>query len=164
MRNILKLIAVAFVTLALSTSCSKQKIAENIQSKIAIEGIESISGSMADGWMVSLKVKNGTGYEPTLQVAEADLLVDDLPTAHLSLMAPVTMEKRAYSTIDIPVELKLTNQLKAMSLLLRARDKSLNNVHITLTATIELMGIKKDIKLPKTPVGTLLKQLGYSLE
>lgn len=163
-RKIYHFIVLLFVTAILSTSCSKQKIAEKVKRDIAVEAIENITGSLSGGWVITLRVRNLTAYEPTLNIGEGDLYLDDVLTAHASLMAPVTMPKKAVSSIDIPLEITIHNPIKAISLVLRLSEKNFEGVDIAFNATVEMMGIKKSIGTEKVPATTILNKLGYSVK
>lgn len=67
----LQIILIAIIAI-FATSCTPKKIVNQMQENISIVGIENITGSISGGWVVTLRVQNGTSYQPTLQVAEGD--------------------------------------------------------------------------------------------
>ena len=92
MKKFLAIVVIIFSLFA--AGCSQKKsAAERIQEKLGIEGIENITGSLSGGWVVTLRVRNETGYTPVLKTGEGDLYCDNVLTAHASLMAPVTVPK-----------------------------------------------------------------------
>ena len=97
MRHYIKVLLSLFVVILLSVGCSQQKMANKIKREIGVEAIEDISGSINGGWVITLRVRNETGYEPTLSVAEGEVYVDGVMTAKISRMSPVTMPKKAIS-------------------------------------------------------------------
>ncbi|MBQ5855597.1 MAG: hypothetical protein IIW50_07350 [Alistipes sp.] len=161
MRHYIKVLLSLFVVILLSVGCSQQKMANKIKREIGVEAIEDISGSINGGWVITLRVRNETGYEPTLSVAEGEVYVDGVMTAKISLMSPVTMPKKAISSIDIPLEIGISNAIKVLALVMKAKSNDFSGVEIAYNGTIELMGIKKSFGTEKTQVTTILKQLGY---
>ena len=163
MRELRVYITLLFCAL-LFANCTPRKVANQIQEKVAVEAVENITGSLSGGWVVTLRVRNDTGYQPTLQSAEADIFFSGTQTVHASLMAPITLPKHRISSIDIPLEISVQNPLKALSLLMQLSTQNYNGVEFSLTSTIELMGIKKDISIEKSSVQTILNQLGYTAQ
>ncbi|MBR5886318.1 MAG: LEA type 2 family protein [Alistipes sp.] len=158
MKNIIKLIVV-ILTLSVSVACSPKKIADRMQKNISVVAIENVSGSVSGGWVITLRMQNDTGYQPTLQRAELDIYFDNTLTAHASLMAPVTLPKHRTASIDIPVEISIRNSIKALSLLLRLSNKNFDGVEITLDSTVELMGVNKNISFNKLSIKQLIEKL-----
>jgi LEA14-like dessication related protein len=162
MKN-LQLIIITIIAI-LAVSCSPKKIANQIQENISVVAIENISGSVSGGWVITLRIQNGTTYQPTLLSADGDIYVDNTLTAHASLMAPVTLPKKSISSIDIPLELNIKNPLKALSMVLRLSEKNFDNVEFSLNTTIEMMGIKKSFAIDRTPATGILNKLGYTAQ
>lgn len=133
-----------------------------MQQNISVVGVENITGSVSGGWVVTLRMENNTGYQPTLRAAEGDIYFDNTLTAHASLMAPVTLPKKSVSSIDIPLEIKVHSPLKALSLVLRFSEKNFDGIDLALKSTVELMGVKKDVNIERTPAKDILNQLGYN--
>lgn len=158
MKNIIKLIVV-ILTLSISAACSPKKIADRMQKNISVVTIENVSGSISGGWVITLRMQNNTGYQPTLQRAELDIYFDNSLTAHASLMAPVTLPKNSEATIDIPVQISIQNTIKALSLLMRLSNRNFDGVELSLDASVELMGFTKNISFNKLPVKQLVEKL-----
>lgn len=162
MKN-LQLIIITIIAI-LAVSCSPKKIANQMQENISVVAIENITGSVSGGWVITLRIQNGTTYQPTLLSADGDIYVDNTLTAHASLMAPVTLPKKSISSIDIPLELNIKNPLKALSMVLRLSEKNFDNVEFSLNTTIEMMGIKKSFTIDRTPATGILNKLGYTAQ
>lgn len=157
------LIALLTLFTLLAAGCAQKKsAAERIQEKLGIEGIENITGSLSGGWVVTLRVRNETAYTPILKTGEGDLYCDNVLTAHASLMAPVTVPKKGIHLVDVPLEIKLHNPLRAIALLSRLGNKNFEGVEIAYGSDIEVMGIKKHVGSPRIAATELLNSLGAS--
>lgn len=157
-----RLIIAAITLFALfAAGCAQKKsAAERIQEKLGIEGIENITGSLSGGWVVTLRVRNETNYNPILKTGEGDLYCDNVHTAHVSLMAPVTLPKKSISSVDVPLEIKLYNPLRAIALLTKLSDKNFSGVEIAFDSDIEVMGITKHISSPRVAATKLFQDFG----
>lgn len=161
MKKFLAIVVIIFSLFA--AGCSQKKsAAERIQEKLGIEGIENITGSLSGGWVVTLRVRNETGYTPVLKTGEGDLYCDNVLTAHASLMAPVTVPKKGIHAVDIPLEIKLHNPLRAIALLAKFGEKNFDGIEIAFDSDIEVMGIKKHFGSPRVAATELLNKLGAS--
>ena len=157
-----RLIIAAITLFALfAAGCAQKKsAAERIQEKLGIEGLENITGSLSGGWVVTLKVRNETNYNPILKTGEGDLYCDNIHTAHVSLMAPVTLPKRSISSVDVPLEIKIHNPLRAIALLTKLSDKNFSGVEIAFDSDIEVMGISKHFGSPRVAATKLFQNFG----
>lgn len=162
MKN-LQIIIIALVALFVS-SCSPRKVVNQMQENISVVAIENITGSIAGGWVVTLRVQNDTGYQPTLQAADGDIYLDNTLTAHASISEPITLPRKSISSIDIPLQINIHNPIKALALVLRLSEKNFDNVDVAFNATVEMMGVKKSIAIEKLPAKKLLDKLGYTAQ
>ena len=151
---------ITLFTLFAAGCTQKKSAAERIQEKLGIEGIENITGSLSGGWVVTLKVRNETNYNPILKTGEGDLYCDNVHTAHVSLMAPVTLPKKSISSVDVPLEIKLYNPLRAIALLAKLSDKNFSGVEIAFDSDIEVMGISKHFGSPRVAATKLFQNFG----
>lgn len=151
---------ITLFTLFAAGCTQKKSAAERIQEKLGIEGIENITGSLSGGWVVTLKVRNETNYNPILKTGEGDLYCDNIHTAHVSLMAPVTLPKRSISSVDVPLEIKIHNPLRAIALLTKLSDKNFSGVEIAFDSDIEVMGISKHFGSPRVAATKLFQNFG----
>ena len=157
-------ILIITIIATLAVSCSPKKIANQMQENISVVAIENITGSVSGGWVITLRIQNGTTYQPTLLSADGDIYVDNTLTARASLMSPVTLPKKSISSIDIPLELNIKNPIKALSLVLRLSEKNFDNVEFSLNTTIEMMGIKKSFAIDRGSANNILNKLGYTAQ
>ena len=161
MRGLIKFIF-AISVLLITAGCSEQKRIERLQGKIAVEAVENISGSLSDGWVVTLRIRNNTGYSPTISRADADIYCDNTLTVHAELTSEIKIPKNKICIVDIPLNIKINNPIKAFSLLLRLKDKRFDGTEIAFSADCEIMGIKRTIGTKRVATTTLFEKLGYT--
>ena len=161
---ILRTVIIALMVALCTTGCNKQKMRQHIVEKVGIESLENITGSMAEGWRVTLRIKNETAYSPTIEQGTGYVLLDGSRVATLRLMEPVRIPKRQTSSVVVPVALSVSNPLKAISLVMRLGQKNVRGIEISLSATIEVAGSRRDIAIERIAADALLNKLGYSLD
>lgn len=161
--TIVRIAVIALVVALCMTSCNKQRVRDRVMNKVGIESLENISGSMAEGWKLTLRVKNDTAYSPTIDNGSGEIFFDGGRVATVHLIEPVQIPKRQTSSVVVPVALKVSNPLKAISLAMRLGQKNLRGVEVSFDATIEIGGIKRAIRIERTAADALLSKLGISL-
>lgn len=159
-----KLYILLLITAILCTNCSPKKVANKIQNGVKIEAVENIEGSLSGGWVVTLRIKNDTGYQPTLQSAEADIFMEGAQVIHASLRSPVTLPKKEVASIGIPLDISIKNPLKAFSLIMQFSNRNFEGIELSLVSTVEVMGIKRSIIIDKSPINQILTKLGYTAQ
>lgn len=163
MKKIVRYILLLFVA-TLLVGCSAEKRAKRLQEKIAIEAIEGISGSLSSGWVITLRMRNDTGYAPTINGAVTEIYFDNSPTVRVELTNPVHLPKKRTCIIDVPLKVEVVNTLKALSLAIRAKNNSFDNMDIACEADIEIIGVKRHISTGKVAVKSLLEKLDYTIK
>lgn len=161
MKRFIKGLFTAAAISLLFAGCSTTKINDQLRYKVLVESFEGITTSPSGGWVIKLRVNNQTSHQPTLHFGEGEIYVDNTLTAHAKLQQPVTLPKKAVSSISIPLEITVHSPLKVISLMLRVKDKNYNGVDIAFKASVEMVGKKRNIEVGKTPVNTILNKLGY---
>ena len=88
--RIIAIFALAAITTLSGSSCNAQRLSERLRKQVAVEAVEDISGSLDGGWIIKLRVRNDSSYNPTLSAGEGDIYIDGVRVAHASLLAPIT--------------------------------------------------------------------------
>lgn len=151
----------AIVLLALLfalTGCNKQAQREKLQKKLRIESVEGVSGSMAEGWVIRLRVKNMTGYSPTVTSGKGSVYMGGSKVANVALKEPVRIPKRVESAeVALPVALSLSNPLTALALVGAVRKGNYDGIDISFEAQINVMTANRTIKVERMPLKDFLK-------
>ena len=161
-----KLVRYILLTLVVTTlvGCSAEKRAKRLQDKIAIEAIEGISGSLSSGWTVTLRMRNDTGYAPTINSAVAEIYFDNSPTVRAELTAPVHLPKKRTCIVDVPLKIEVVNTLKALSVAIRAKNNNFDKMELACDAEIEILGVKRHIGTERIAIKSLLEKLDYTIK
>lgn len=155
-----KLYILLLLAALLFTNCSTKRITKQIQERVEIEAVENISGSLSGGWVVTLRVRNDTAYQPTLQCAEADIYLSGTHTVRASLRSPITLPKRQVASVAIPLDISVKSPLKALALVMQFSSRNFEGIEVSLNSTVEVMGAKRDIVVGRVPAQELIKRIG----
>lgn len=157
----LRLIAALAVLLTLG-GCNKEKMRQRITEKLRVESLEKVSGNLADGWTVTLRVKNMTGYTPVLTDGTAEIYLNDRKVARARLNGEVAIPKRSESVaVDIPVGVTISNPLQAYALWSAVRKGNYNGIAVSLDGHVKVAGMTKPIVADRVLLETLMRKLGY---
>jgi hypothetical protein len=72
------------------------------------------------------------------------------------------LHKRQTASISIPLNISIYNPLKALSLILRIKQRNFDGVDIAFSANIEMAGIKRTIGTERIAATTLLQSFGLN--
>ena len=157
----LRLIAVIAVLLTLC-GCNKENMRQRITEKLRVESLEKVSGNLADGWIITLRVKNMTNYTPVLTDGTAEVRLNDRKVARVRLSDKVAIPKRSENVaIEVPVGITLSNPLQAYALWNAVRKGNYNGIDVSIDAHVKVAGATRPIVADRVPLETLMRKLGY---
>lgn len=157
----LRLIAAIAVLLTLC-GCNKETMRQRITEKLRVESLEKVSGNLADGWIVTLRVKNTTRYTPVLTDGTAEIRLNDRKVARVRLKDEVAIPKRSETAaVDVPVDVTIANPLQAYALWNAVRKGNCDGIDISIDAHVRVAGRTRPVVADRIPLETLMRKLGY---
>lgn len=137
----------------LATGCSQYK-------KISLEHLAvkefKMKGLSTAQITVAATVYNPSGSEVTLTDVAGILYMDQKSMAHFSLTEPISFPKKATTTKEGPMLVKIDNLLSLFSGPLSLDDSTLERLTMDIDATFLCAGIKHHKKFPGIPVKSLV--------
>lgn len=163
MKNLLSLRLVAAIAVLLTLcGCNKENMRRRITEKIRVESLEKVSGSLSDGWVITLRVKNMTRYTPVVTDGTGEVYLNNRKVAVARLADKITVPKRSESVaIDVPINVTLSNPLQALSLWNAVRKGNYKGIDVSLDGHVKVAGMTKPITADHVPLETLMQKLGY---
>ncbi len=157
--NKLRYTLILLALLAL-VGCNKQAQRERLREKMCIESVEGVSGNMENGWTIRLRVRNMTGYSPTLTDAKGSVYMNERKVANLRLMEAVQIPKRTESAeVALPVAVSLSNPLAAFALVGAVRKGNYDGIDIAFEAQIRVMSATRTIAVERMPLKEFLSSV-----
>ena len=163
MKRVLYLVLTVACALLLG-SCNKERQAEKLREKICFEGVEQIVPHGMSGVDVVVSVANQTRHKITLEEAELTLKYDRRKVLMLQLRDVVELPKRFEGELEISTRMKVYDPLSAIVVLNRVRNKSFDEMSVTIDAKVKVGPVRKNIFVADMDLPKFLSKFALSTE
>lgn len=163
MKRVLYLVLTVACALLLG-SCNKERQAEKLREKIRFEGVEQIVPHGMSGVDVVVLVANQTRHKITLEEAELTLKYDRRKVLMLQLRDVVELPKRFEGELEISTRMKVYDPLSAIVVLNRVRNKSFDEMSVTIDAKVKVGPVRKNIFVADMDLPKFLSKFALSTE
>ncbi len=163
MKRVLYLVLTVACALLLG-SCNKERQAEKLREKIRFEGVEQIVPHGMSGVDVIVSVANQTRHKITLEEAELTLKYDRNKVLMLQLRDVVELPKRFEGELEISTRMKVYDPLSAIVVLNRVRNKSFDEMSVTIDAKVKVGPVRKNIFVADMDLPKFLSKFALSTE
>lgn len=163
MKRVLYLVLTVACALLLG-SCNKERQAEKLREKIRFEGVEQIVPHGMSGVDVVVSVANQTRHKITLEEAELTLKYDRNKVLMLQLRDVVELPKRFEGELEISTRMKVYDPLSAIVVLNRVRNKSFDEMNVTIDAKVKVGPVRKNIFVADMDLPKFLSKFALSTE
>lgn len=163
MKRVLYLVLTVACALLLG-SCNKERQAEKLREKIRFEGVEQIVPHGMSGVDVVVSVANQTRHKITLEEAELTLKYDRNKVLMLQLRDVVELPKRFEGELEISTRMKVYDLLSAIVVLNRVRNKSFDEMSVTIDAKVKVGPVRKNIFVADMDLPKFLSKFALSTE
>lgn len=163
MKRVLYLVLTVACALLLG-SCNKERQAEKLREKIRFEGVEQIVPHGMSGVDVVVSVANQTHHTITLEEAELTLKYDRRKVLMLQLRDVVELPKRFEGELEISTRMKVYDPLSAIVVLNRVRNKSFDEMSVTIDAKVKVGPVRKNIFVADMDLPKFLSKFALSTE
>jgi hypothetical protein len=165
MKTIFKNIIVALLivaTLELS-GCSKQAERRQRQ-KFQVVSLDGVTGSISDGWRISLTVANNTASNLHITAGSAFIHQGGRKIARVVLDGEVLLPRRRCSQVVVPLRLTLSNPIAALSLLNRVRKGDFSNITVDYSISVAAFTSHRTFEQDGVSLEELAKQFNLGLK
>lgn len=163
MKRVLYLVLTVACALLLG-SCNKERQAEKLREKIRFEGVEQIVPHGMSGVDVVVSVANQTRHKITLEEAELTLKYVRNKVLMLQLRDVVELPKRFEGELEISTRMKVYDPLSAIVVLNRVRNKSFDEMSVTIDAKVKVGPVRKNIFVADMDLPKFLSKFALSTE
>ena len=163
MKRVLYLVLTVACALLLG-SCNKERQAEKLREKIRFEGVEQIVPHGMSGVDVVVSVANQTRHKITLEEAELTLKYDRNKVLMLQLRDVVELPKRFEGELEISTRMKVYDPLSAIVVLNRVRNKSFDEMSVTIDAKVKVGPVRKNIFVADMDLPKFLSKFALSTD
>ena len=157
----LALIIVA--TLGLS-GCTKQGQQRQRKQKFQVVSLDRVSGSISEGWNITLTVANNTASNMRITAASAFVRHNGRKIGRVALDGEVLLPRRRCSQVNVPLRLTLSNPIGALTLLNKVRKGDFSGIAVDYSVTISALASHRIFEQENVPLEQLAQQFNFGLK
>ena len=137
---------------------------EELREEVRLEGVERGVPHGMSGVDVVVSVANQTRHKITLEEAELTLKYDRRKVLMLQLRDVVELPKRFEGELEISTRMKVYDPLSAIVVLNRVRNKSFDEMSVTIDAKVKVGPVRKNIFVADMDLPKFLSKFALSTE
>ena len=159
------IVVVAIVTILAMGSCTKQgEAGRQRRQKFQIISLDKVSGSLSDGWRVTLTIANNTASNMRITSAEAYVRYNGRKIGRFVIDEEVTIPRRRCSQVEIPLRVTLSNPLTALSIFNKVRKGDFTGVAVDYNITITAFAAHRIFERQNVSLEELAYQFNFGLK
>lgn len=157
------LILVIVATLGLS-GCTKQGQQRQRKQKFQVVSLDRVSGSISEGWNITLTVANNTASNMRITAASAFVRHNGRKIGRVALDGEVLLPRRRCSQVNVPLRLTLSNPIGALALLNKVRKGDFSGIAVDYSVTISALASHRIFEQENVPLEQLARQFNFGLK
>lgn len=152
------------VSLALC-SCSKQIDApRQRRQKFQIISLDKVSGSLGEGWRITITAANNTASNVRITAANAFLYHNGRKIGRLALNGELFLPRRRCSQVEIPLRITLSNPISALSVFNKIRKGDFSGITVDYSVTVAALTSNRIFESKAVSLEQLAKQFNLGLK
>ena len=158
-------VAVLVVCTLLLGSCSKQGATQKERrQKFQVVSLDKVSGSISDGWTLTLTIANNTASNMRITSATAFVRHNGRKIGRVTLDGEVLLPRRRCSQVEVPLRITLSNPMAAFSLLNKLRKGDFSGVTIDYNVAVTALVSHRIFERENVSLEQLAKQFNLGLK
>ncbi len=154
---------VIVATLGLS-GCAKQGQQRQRKQKFQVVSLDRVSGSISEGWNITLTVANNTASNMRITAVSAFVRHNGRKIGRVALDGEVLLPRRRCSQVNVPLRLTLSNPIGALTLLNKVRKGDFSGIAVDYSVTISALASHRIFEQENVPLEQLARQFNFGLK
>ena len=154
---------IAVATLGLS-GCKNQGQPRQRKEKFQVVSLDKVSGSIGEGWNITLTIANNTASNMRITAASAFVRHNGRKIGRIALDGEVVLPRRRCSQVEVPLRLTLANPIGALSLLNQLHKGEFSGVTIDYSITISALASHRIFEQENVSLEQLAQQFNFGLK
>ena len=154
---------IAVATLGLS-SCKNQGQPRQRKEKFQVVSLDKVSGSIGEGWNITLTIANNTASNMRITAASAFVRHTGRKIGRIALDGEVVLPRRRCSQVEVPLRLTLANPIGALALLNKLRKGDFSGVAIDYSITVSALASHRIFEQENVSLEQLAQQFNFGLK
>lgn len=154
---------IAVATLGLS-GCKNQGQPRQRKEKFQVVSLDKVSGSIGEGWNITLTIANNTASNMRITAASAFVRHNGRKIGRIALDGEVVLPRRRCSQVEVPLRLTLANPIGALALLNKLRKGDFSGVAIDYSITVSALASHRIFEQENVSLEQLAQQFNFGLK
>lgn len=150
-------------SLALS-SCSGNSSKRHTRTKFQVVSLDKVSGSISEGWNLTLTIANNTASNMRITSANAYVRYNGRKIGRLILDGEVLLPRRRCSQVVVPLRVTLSNPIMALGLFNKMRKGDFSGIAIDYNITVTALASHRTFEQENVSLEQLAKQFNLGLK
>lgn len=121
------------------SGCSKQGQTRQRKQKFQVVSLDKVSGSIGEGWKLTLTVANNTASNMRITAASAFVRHNGRKIGRMVLDGEVLLPRRRCSQVEVPLRLTLSNPIAALGVLNKVRKGDFSGITIDYSVAVSAL-------------------------
>ena len=154
---------IVVATLGLS-GCKNQGQPRQRKQKFQVVSLDKVSGSIGEGWKITLTIANNTASNMRITAASAFVRHNDRKIGRIALDGEVVLPRRHCSQVEVPLRVTLANPIGAIALLNKLRKGDFAGVAIDYSITVSALASHRIFEQENVSLEHLAQQFNFGLK
>ncbi len=146
------------------TGCTSQGSMRQRKHKFQVVSLDKVSGSISEGWRLTLTVANNTASNMRIVTANAFVKQGGRKVARLSLDGEVLLPRRRCSQVVVPLRITLANPIAALSVFNRLRKGDFSGITIDYEVSVAAFASHRHFESQNVSLEELARQFNLGLK
>ena len=167
MKHFIRQTVVAFLVVCalLLGSCAKQdRMPKERRQKFQVVSLDKVSGSLSEGWTLTLTVANNTASSMCITSATAFVRHNGRKVGRITLDREVLLPRRRCSQVEVPLRITLSNPMVAFSLFNKLRKGDFSGVTVDYNVAVTALASHRVFESENVSLEQLAKQFNFGLK
>ena len=151
----------AVVTLCLGGCKQRTERPKEKEEKFKIVSVDKVTGSLTEGWNITLTVTNNTTYNLRFTEAFAMLKNGGNKCANVTLNGEVTLPRRATSQVVVPLKVTIAKSLASLAVLGKLNRGDYSGLTVDYSLTSVIMGSKYKLEGVDEPLEQVAQKFNF---
>ena len=164
MRGVLRylLIAiVAVVTISLTTGCARKQTPKQ---KFQVVSVDNLSGSISEGWRITLTIANNTASNLRITNASAFVRHNGRRIGRITLNGEILIPRRRCSQVVVPLRVTLANPIAALGVFNKVRKGDFSGVTVDYNVSVAALTSHRIFEQEGVSLEKLAQQFNFGLK
>ena len=158
---ILTLLVVAALFLG---SCSDNNAKRHTRTKFQVVTIDKVTGSISEGWRITLTIANNTASNVRVTAANAYIRQNGRKIGRLVLDGEVLIPRRRCSKVEIPLRITIANPIAALGTLNKIRKGDFAGITVDYNITLAAFTSHRTLEQEGVSLEALAQQFNLGLK